>query len=306
MPGPSESDVFCAEASREVGEPLAGTAAAETSRWLVLEQAGAWGPKGVEDSGLPADVTAYLQELGRLHRGLRVQLVRRHDQATKSGGVRVFLAETDESLGRLFSLELPHLSVLPSLGLEAWLQHGTPPHDARESSEPLYLVCTHGKRDRCCALRGMPLYNALRELAPERVWQTTHLGGHRFAATMVVLPHGISYGRLSEHDAGGLYAAHQAAEMFELGKVRGRTCYSGPAQAAEVQLRERLGERRLDALELAGEERFEAGGRVRFRRREEPSSECLVELERVAVPPAPASCGAKPKAGEGLVALRLR
>jgi hypothetical protein len=302
MSSSNQVDVFCADASLAAGEPLAGTAAAETSRWLVLEQASAWGPKGVDDSGLPPELSAYLHGLGKACSELRIQLIRRHDREG-GAGVNVFLARTGEGLGDLHQLKLPDLSQLPQLGLEAWLRDEGAPEGSREITDPLYLVCAHGKRDRCCALRGMPLYSALRELAPESVWQTTHLGGHRFAATMVVLPHGICYGRLFAGDAAGLHEAHRLREFYDLSRVRGRTCYSGPPQAAEVILRQRLAEPRRDALKLLGVESTPDGQRVRFARN---SEEHVVELERIALPAAPASCGAKPKPGEGLVQLRAR
>jgi hypothetical protein len=300
--GEVEGELFCAEASLRVGEPLAGTAAAGTSRWLVLEQTGPWGPKGVEDSALPPELVAYLHALGKSFPSLRVQLIRRHERDSEATP-RVFLASTDEGMGTLHQLPLPALSSLVHAGLEAWLERGLLPERALMHERPIYLVCAHGKRDRCCAQRGMPLYSALRELSPDQVWQTTHLGGHRFAATMVVLPHGICYGRLSEADAVGLHAAHEGGAFHELGKVRGRTCYEGPAQAAEVLLRERLGERRLDVLKLLSVQSSEKTHRVRFADLRS-AGEHVVELEHVALPPAPASCGAKAKASEGLVQLR--
>lgn len=303
MPSSSEVDVFCADASIAAGEPLAGTAAAQTSRWLVLELAAAWGPKGVEDSGLPHEIVAYLHGLGKACSELRIQLIRRHDREGGAQGVNLFLARSGEDLGELYQLKLPNLSALPQLDLQAWLRDEGLPEGARKVTEPLYLVCAHGKRDRCCALRGMPLYSALRVLAPERVWQTSHLGGHRFAATMVVLPHGICYGRLFEADAAGLHEAHEAGELYDLSRVRGRTCYEGPAQAAEVILRQRLAEQRLEALTLLGVESTAHGQSVRFAH---AGQEHVVELERIALPPSPASCGAKPKPGEGLVSLRSR
>jgi hypothetical protein len=316
------SEILCATASLEIGEPLAGTAAAGTSHWLVLEHAQAWGPKGVDDSGLPTELTSYLGRLGKRYPFLRVQLVRRaearaasREQAGESlepqGATKLYLARSDEGLGQLAELPGVALASLPELGLEAWLERGELPARASVREQPLYLVCVHGKRDRCCALRGLPLYNALRAVAGDQVWQTTHLGGHRFAATMLVLPHGICYGRLGESEASGLAAAHGRAEFYALDKVRGRTCHAPGVQAAEVVLRQRLGELRLDALRhveagshQADDESGTAGERVSFVDSE--GSEHDVLLQRIALAPAPASCGATPKPGEGLLELRAR
>lgn len=64
------------------------------------------------------------------------------------------------------------------------------------------LVCTHGARDVCCGKFGYPIYKTLREeyaRASEgklRVWRTSHLGGHRFAPTLIDFPEGRYWGHL--------------------------------------------------------------------------------------------------------------
>ena len=90
---------------------------------------------------------------------------------------------------------------------------------------PIVLVCTHGRRDACCARLGLPLFDALApHLPPERLWQSSHLGGHRFAPNVLVLPHGIQLGRIP------LERAAEVAELLEDGRIpldlyRGRTIY---------------------------------------------------------------------------------
>ena len=64
------------------------------------------------------------------------------------------------------------------------------------------LLCTHGSRDACCGKFGYPVYESLRygyAAAPEmrlRVWRTSHVGGHRFAPTLIDLPEGRYWGHL--------------------------------------------------------------------------------------------------------------
>jgi hypothetical protein len=147
----------------------------------------------------------------------------------------------------------------------------------------------------------MPVYDALLARLPEQVWQTTHLGGHRFAATLVVLPHGICYGRLGEDDVSGLAASHARGAFYDLDKVRGRSCYEAEAQAAEVVARKELGESGLGALRLLDVTPLDHAVRVRFAH---THGEHTVELARTQFAPAPASCGATPKPVAGLVALR--
>lgn len=307
------TEPFCSHISLAAGEPLAGTAVADTDRWVAIEHVAAWGRSGLDDSDLPEAVLTRLTDLGRRHRRLRVQLVRperaaeAHQTPDGSPGAgprdrirtRVWFAEAGDRPA-LYALELPSLEALAELSLDAWLRDEAPPPGQLET-EPLYLVCVHGKRDRCCALLGLPVYRALAEHAGDRVLQTTHLGGHRFAATLLTLPAGICYGRVLPEEAAPLVAATRGDRLHDLARVRGRVAYGSEAQAAEVLLRQSLGETRRDALLFLGTERAADGSFVvRFAERE-GGREHEVALVREAMPPMPQSCGAEPKPAKRLL-----
>ena len=70
------------------------------------------------------------------------------------------------------------------------------------------VVCTHGRHDACCGKFGYPVYEWLRRehAEPEklRVWRASHLGGHRFAPTLVDYPEGRYWGRLEPWAIEGL------------------------------------------------------------------------------------------------------
>src|SRR5207253_3667840 len=105
----------------------------------------------------------------------------------------------------------------------------------------LLLVCGHGSRDRCCAVRGTAVFGALAErLGEEEVWMSSHQGGHRFAANLLVLPAGLQFGRMEPDDALFL-AARALAGRIDLDHYRGRTCYDRIVQAAEVGVRRSAG-----------------------------------------------------------------
>jgi hypothetical protein len=290
------SEVFCADSSLEAREPLAGTAA-EAELWLVLEHDQPWGVKGPDDSGLPPQVLAQVSAFAAEASSVRVQLARR--PVATSDGVRVWLADTRPGKARLWELALPRLEALADVDLAGWAR-GTPPPGARQLHEPLYFVCVHGRRDRCCAQRGMPVFKALADLVGERAFITTHLGGHRFAATLVVLPAGLCYGRMPESKVAELVSAHARGELFDAAHLRGRTSYPGAVQAAEVELALRLGERQNGAFSLLRHEATPEGDRVVFRH--EPSGqEHEVLVTRAVLPPLSVSCGATAKPGSRLV-----
>ncbi len=265
----SDAGITCSAASLAAGEPLAGTAT-QASRFLLVEVAGRWERDPVEDTPLPRGVVEVLRAFDG-----RVLFLRRPG---RSAGCQVFKAELDDRHpegGVLTGASLGTLDDLPELDLD------TMPTVAG----PLVLVCTHGRRDACCASLGAAFCNALAgQVAPDRLWQTSHQGGHRFAPSVLVLPHGTQFGRLDPRQAREWAAAVEAREIV-LDAYRGRVVLSPAAQAAEVALRREQGLTALAAVILASELplAFETpAGRV----------EILVEERRG--PLQPASCGAEP------------
>lgn len=220
----------CAVASAEDQEPIAGTAPTDES-WLFLEYAGAWGNKAVAESRMPVEVRDHLEGL----RGVRVQLIRRYAGAS-GPGVRLFRARLGESP----TVETATLTdVREVLDAPTWTAY----------DEPLLLVCTNGSRDRCCAEYGRPIAARLAQRWPASTWETTHLGGHRFAGTLLALPSGIALGRLNPDTA--ITACEELlGGGHPLESSRGRAGLPEAAQVAELHLRGALGLRRQPEVRL--------------------------------------------------------
>lgn len=236
----------CALTSRAGAEELAGTAPVATG-WLLVEQPGSWGPTALRDSGLDDAVAAGL-ELAAAEVPVRVQLVRRPGRRGHHGrpSVRtVVLAHTGPTPWAEV-LELRDDAALADLDPAVTLE-ARPPGIGLPVRLPLLLVCTHGRRDRCCATHGRPIVDALAALHQDQVWETSHVGGHRFAGNLVVLPEGLVYGALDVPRALRTVDLHLAGRL-EVTYARGRSGLDRPAQAAELALRRTLGEDRLDAL----------------------------------------------------------
>jgi hypothetical protein len=132
------------------------------------------------------------------------------------------------------------------------------------SADPVYLVCTHGRHDTCCAMRGRPVAAALAELRPDQTWECSHVGGDRFAANLVALPHGLYYAHVSPHTVGRFVRAYEEGRLEEPW-LRGRSAHPAPVQAAQHHARLALGEDRIDALPvLSTEQRDQHTWRVTF------------------------------------------
>lgn len=255
-------------------EPLAGTAPNDPA-YLLIEYTGHWGKKALAESRLPESVRAGLAD-DSARSGVRVQLIQRHRRSKPSSGIRVFAVYAGPQAPWTETAVLYSPEQLLDLDLEALAggcSQGLEPHD-----EPLFLVCTNGRRDACCAELGRPLVAALDEAWPEQTWETTHLGGHRFAGAMLTLPHGLSYGRVTA-EAGLEIAARAQRGELELTHLRGRTAYPGAVQAAEVAILERLGDCRIDTLEFAGAHADGDLTEVTFRRGAEEHVATVTRIE---------------------------
>jgi hypothetical protein len=248
----------CAATSRANHEPLAGTAAVATG-WLLIEQSGPWGRDALTESGLDPAVGGALTAAA-VDLPVRVQTIRRAGRGGSAGPRpdprTVVLAHTGATPW-IETLELTGDDELARLD-PAVCARPEPPGLGRRRHEPLYLVCTHGKRDRCCATLGRPIADTLAALHLDAVWEVSHIGGHRFAGNLVVLPEGLVYGGLDVADAVRTVSLHEAGSL-ELAHLRGRSALPRPAQAAEVLLRRELD---VDALTAVTVERTEedAGG----------------------------------------------
>ena len=227
----------CSTSARRRGDPLVGTAAPAT-RWLLLEHPGGWAPAALDSAGIHASVA------DRLHRaalevGGRVVLVRRPavrgEGAGRDGERQWAVVDIggrqqwgtwrpgDDLAGPLRALvDGPAEPVEPSGSADAPTM--APPL-------PLFLVCTHGRHDVCCAVRGRPVALALADRWPDHTWECTHIGGDRFAANVLVVPDGTVYGGLDEETAVGVIEGHLRGQV-DTDHLRGFSAHAPAVQAA--------------------------------------------------------------------------
>jgi hypothetical protein len=211
---------------------MLGTAE-QVDAWLLLEYKSSWPGQAITQSSLTAETQAWLvrtqEQFAQIGLRLRPQLVR---QPELEHDVTRLLLSTG---GHTFEFSGHGYQFLLDLDLAALVQAGHAGVPSKPASAPRYLVCTNGKRDLCCARFGLPLYQRMRELVGDRVWQVTHLGGHRFAPNVLVIPQNVIYGRVQ------LEEAEAFVEQVEQGRLdfdhlRGRTQYPKVVQAAEGML----------------------------------------------------------------------
>ncbi|MGW3648672.1 sucrase ferredoxin [Streptomyces sp. NPDC000878] len=285
----------CATVSRDLDEPIAGTAATART-WLLLEQSGPWGAQALTMSHLDPAFGRALEKATE-GTGVRIALIRRPGRHADFGtpAVRqVYAAHTTPGNAwlhgattrtpeQLLGLDFAALGKGDPRSFESALQ-GRP-----HTGDPLALVCTNGKRDRCCALLGRPLAAELAASGVEGAWEVTHLGGHRFSPTLLVLPYGYAYGRAqAPHVKEILQGVREGRVVVE--GCRGGSAWERPGQAAELAVRSAAREDTADALSVVRTDGSAPHWEVTVAHRD--GRRWSVEVvQSASAPPRPESCG---------------
>jgi len=253
---------YCSDLSRDAAEQSFGTASIGEV-WLLIEYREAWGAHALEDSALPARVKIHLNKFCKTVPRSRILFIKQ-ERARAEDALSCFIVRCRERAPSIVKLQLSDYGELLEFDAKA-LANGESFAGKSGIEEPLFLVCTHGKRDKCCAKFGYALYKSLRgdvskgaagddEGGDTRVWQSSHVGGDRFAANLICFPHGLFYAHVTA-DAGRMIIAEYEGRRLVLEGYRGRASYSYPVQAAEFFIRAETGLAALDELRYLRHER---------------------------------------------------
>lgn len=253
---------LCSVTSESLHESAFGSAATAAA-WVCLEQSGPWGRVAATESHLDTDLGRRLDAAAQAA-GARFVLVRtpgRHadDHDGRHERHTVLLACADVRRPWMLRGEVPDAHQLAALDVEALVRGDRAAVQASLSGvelhlddAPALLVCTNGRRDLCCAVRGRPVAIEAAQRRPGQVWETTHTGGHRYSPTGVLLPTGQTLGRF---DTDLAVAALDAAARGELAPAlhgdrhdRGLSALDAPVRAAVSAVRESVAEPALRAL----------------------------------------------------------
>lgn len=232
-------------------EPQAGTAAHEQS-WVLLEVPGRWGRDIFDGEALGEDLSerlkAHVAECGS--RMLFIRGPGREGQRVERP--RFYLCDTRPGSR---SIRVGHVEG-PEDMLQMDLSPGAPVPGAREVAGPVVLVCTHAKRDQCCAVRGRPVMARLEAQVAERlaardpdagVWECSHTGGHRFAPVLLSPGTGYTYGPAEAENAVRIVEGELDGRVVTE-NLRGRSTWPPAGQVAEVAVRESGVEAGIDEL----------------------------------------------------------
>ncbi|WNG92850.1 sucrase ferredoxin [Mycobacterium sp. ITM-2016-00318] len=248
--------VPCSDQSLARDDPMYGTASAGFS-WVLLELPGAWGPSAFFQSPNIID-----PELGRAivrrveAAKMRIAAIRRPGRRPAEPQWRWFVAHSREGSEALYSGAVTDPREYLDIALDG--------SDGTLSTDPVVAICAHGKHDQCCAVRGRGACQAIAARYPEFTWECSHLGGDRFAATMLVLPEGLCYGRVDSADSEDLIRLYLEGRLDNR-FLRGRTSLPHAVQAAQYFARHAYGDDRIASLSPLSVDKAEHRIRVTLR-----------------------------------------
>lgn len=245
----------------------------------------------MESPGLAGTIGQQIEAICEQHNA-KPLLIRRHGRSEATAVKQWFVVDVPTRTWLRGTWRAPQELIAAAQSL------GQPLIENGEDAPPLILVCTHANRDACCALRGRPVAASLTRTWPDEVWECTHLNGHRFAATLLLLPDGAVYGGLDLPHAEQVITAHRAGRPV-LGHLRGVTSQTKPVQAAVALVVERFGPAPLiDAMPGVEQQISDDVMRVEILGNGTLPDSTFVEVTTEHLPPVPLSCGKGPDTHE--------
>lgn len=215
--------VFCRDLCLERDEPLEGTGDAPARVLMLAWPRGKWRTPRWESLDMGETLSRAVHDAALS--GLHVALV---DRVGESGTLPQLHA-LPESVKADFASEAELVAAI-----RAYTQGVV--FEGEYDPRITVLVCTDSRRDACCARYGFSAYKALDAIADREkfnIVQATHVGGCRFAASLVVMPHRQRYGRMTAGQAPAFLEALSRGEIF-LPAYKGRTDAPEALQIAEI------------------------------------------------------------------------
>ena len=224
---------YCSILSKKSNEPLAGTAPYAKHFVFITWPKKYWQYDALEAKGdFPKGLKKWMKERSKVSGKISIRLI--NSKGMSSDKVEIFV----------YPEKYCYSNVLPgqiTSVLETYFRDGiTTAFSPTPIEVDQIFICTHGRHDKCCAKFGQELadkirYHVSRQNTAIEVWDSSHLGGHRFAATMIDFPTGRAYGHLSPDEVPNYLASRKAAQVYGAA-YRGSVFLSGLEQVAEAHV----------------------------------------------------------------------
>jgi len=225
--------IFCSILTQQSGEPLAGTAPYAEHFVFISWPKKNWQYEALEaKGGFPQGLKKWMREQYKVNGKIKILLASRPGLEKHKADIFIYP-------GRYYYSTVHPEEILDVLGSH-FLHDATPSFSLGKLEQDQIFICTHGRHDKCCAKFGQELadkmrYQVLRQKANVEIWESSHIGGHRFAATMIDFPTGRAYGRLTP-DAIPNFLESRKQGLVYGSAYRGSVFLKDLEQVAEAQV----------------------------------------------------------------------
>ncbi|MFK7824040.1 MAG: sucrase ferredoxin [Oligoflexales bacterium] len=209
---------YCSLLTKNHTPSIIGTAGYKPCQ-IFIEFAQPWNSNVIGTPGFPEGVDVLLKKLMRQYKvPISLNSMCRESKPNKEASHLFILYSKpgDKCAYSFFSYEIALNKV------ESFLTHLLPDifdngityqSDAFRKKRAV-MICCHGERDRCCGKFGLDLFNHMNRFTidkklPIDVWKSSHIGGHKYAPTLMDLPSMRVWGHLSNAEAESLLVKDQ-------------------------------------------------------------------------------------------------
>lgn len=218
---------FCSQNSAFRHEPLSATAS-NYHAYILIEYPAPF-PARISDTKID---TAWLDQVHDLAKERNAKVILIRNSKTNADHLKIVFVDARRQAWCLYTFSGHHYKYFSlKLFIEA---ADTPWHQ-----DIFFLVCTNGKKDKCCAKFGLPVYQALEQIHQYPVYEASHFGGDRFAGNAILMPYGIYYGRLHAAHGSKLVDSTKSGQILPE-HYRGISTLNFVRQTAECWLRNHL------------------------------------------------------------------
>lgn len=222
---------FCSKQQASI--PLHGTVKPFT-KLLAIETKHPMQAKVLLQNELSLQANNYIAQLQQNIADLKILFIKHASNPINQS--KIFAFKYDGKIEEV-SFTLPNTNQIINLDLANWFNQATKSETQKRRNR--IFVCTNGKRDKCCAKYGLPIYNQLQKSTNWDVWQCSHIGGHRMAPTLITLPDMVFYGNIHLSKLED-FKSHLLQNKIYLKGLRGRAHLPKIYQATEYHLRNHL------------------------------------------------------------------
>ena len=250
---------FCSFLCRQSGEPLAGTAPFAEHFVFISWPKKYWEYEALESKGgFPTGLKQWMKEKSKISGKISIRLA--SQAKLENDKVELFIYPGKWYYSNVLPKEIPEV-------LESHFQHyKTSNFSCKKIEREQIFICTHGRHDKCCAKFGQILadqmqYHVQKQNYSVEVWESSHLGGHRFAATMIDFPSGRVYGRMTPDEIPRFLESRKQGQVYG-SAYRGSIFLPELEQVAEAHVQHYCSVQQLDCqvkiknLEKLREDKF--------------------------------------------------